>query len=99
MHSIRKNAGLFLELKLHREPQNALRISIRQRIDLTKAQHRVIEYVERLNIDLQRKAFFDRKQPVHRHVQTPAILRTDEVAWSIPQGQRRFSLIVSSFAD
>ena len=40
MHSVRENASLLLELKLHRELQNALCVSKSQRADLTKARLR-----------------------------------------------------------
>ena len=45
----------------------------------------MVEYVERLDIDLQFESLFDREQPVYRRVQPPVIWRLEEVAWRVPQ--------------
>jgi len=43
----------------------------------------VVEHVERLDIDLQGNALFDRKHPMDGRIQAPVIWRLNEVAWRV----------------
>ena len=82
--TLSRHAACWLEFEALPRTENAL-ASV---LNLTKArprsnalrrtaQHPMVQYVERLNIDLHCEALPDREQPVDRHVPTQVVRRMD----------------------